>query len=88
MDAATLCLAMIGFASLLSVFATIMAVLDRDLLRAALFSALQSTLYAFLFYVLMAPDIVLVYVAVAVGIYPLLIVLLIKKVGRFEEVGR
>jgi len=40
--------------------------------------------YAFIFYILMAPDILLVYVPVAVGLYPAVILFLIKKTERFE----
>jgi len=64
--------------------ATVLAVLAKDLLKAIVFSALQSVAYTLMYFLLMAPDIVLVYAAVAVGIYPLTLVLLIKKVGRYE----
>ncbi len=69
---------------LISMVATFMAVMERDLLKAVLFSAVQSTAYAFMFYILMAPDILLVYVPVAVGLYPAVILFLIKKTERFE----
>ncbi|MEM0005653.1 MAG: hydrogenase subunit MbhD domain-containing protein, partial [Ignisphaera sp.] len=65
--------------------ATILAIISRDLLRAVIFSALQSTMYTLMFFLLMAPDIVLVYVAVSIGFMSLLIILLIKKVGRYER---
>jgi len=69
---------------LISMVATFLAVMERDLLKAVLFSAVQSTVYAFMFYILMAPDILLVYVPVAVGLYPAVILFLIKKTERFE----
>ena len=75
---------MLAIAAMLSVVATVLAVQSRDLLKALVFSALQSVAYALMYFLLMAPDIVLVYVAVTVGIYPLALVLLIKKVGRYE----
>ncbi|MEM2852060.1 MAG: hydrogenase subunit MbhD domain-containing protein, partial [Ignisphaera sp.] len=71
--------------ALLSIPATILAIISRDLLRAVIFSALQSTMYTLMFFLLMAPDIVLVYVAVSIGFMSLLIILLIKKVGRYER---
>jgi len=77
-------LGLAALSAVLSVIATYLAVSDRDLLRALIFSALQSTAYAIIFLVLMAPDIVLVYVPVAVGIYPAVVLALIKRVGRFE----
>jgi len=75
---------MLAIAAMLSVVATVLTVQSRDLLKAIVFSALQSVAYTLMYFLLMAPDIVLVYVAVTVGIYPLALVLLIKKVGRYE----
>jgi len=80
----TVALGLAALSAIISVIATYLAVTDRDLLRALIFSALQSTAYAIIFLVLMAPDIVLVYVPVAVGIYPAVVLVLIKRVGRFE----
>ncbi|MEM1930987.1 MAG: hydrogenase subunit MbhD domain-containing protein [Sulfolobales archaeon] len=72
-------------AALLSVIATYLAVRSRDMLAAVVFSAVQSTAYALIYYVLMAPDIVLVYIPVSVGILPAVTVLLIKKTERYES---
>jgi len=77
----TLVFGVLAALGLISMVATFMAVLERDLLKAVLFSAVQSTAYAFIFYILMAPD---VYVPVAVGLYPAVILFLIKKTERFE----
>jgi len=82
--AAELVFGMLAAAALASVIATVLAVESRDLLKAVVFSALQSVAYTLMYFLLMAPDIVLVYAAVAVGIYPLILILLIKKVGRYE----
>ncbi|RLG89202.1 MAG: sodium:proton antiporter [Thermoprotei archaeon] len=71
--------------ALLSVIATYLAITERDLLKAVIFSALQSISYVFIFYLLMAPDIVLVYIPIALGIYPALLLFLIKKTGRYER---
>lgn len=72
-------------AALLSIVATYLAVRSRDMLAAVVFSAVQSTAYALIYYVLMAPDIVLVYIPVSVGILPAVTVLLIKKTERYER---
>jgi len=85
MSIATLIFIMMGISAILSTIAVIMTVLSRDLLKAAIFSALQSTAYALIFYLLLAPDIVLVYAAVSIGIYPLITITLIKRVGRYEK---
>jgi uncharacterized MnhB-related membrane protein len=75
---------LIGIVSLTSIPFVILAVKSRDLLMAVIYSAVQSTLYSLLLFLLLAPDIVLVYIAVSVGLLPLLTILLIKKVGRYE----
>ncbi len=77
---------LMALCSLGSVIAVVFAIIERDLLKAVLFSAIQSTLYAFLYYLLMAPDIVLTYIPVSVGLYPAVILFLIKKTERFENV--
>jgi len=69
----------------ISLIATYLAIVEKDLLKAVVLSAVQSTAYAFIYYALAAPDIVLVYVPVAVGLYPLIILILIKKTERFEK---
>jgi len=79
----------LGFAalcSLASVVAVYFAVLEKNLVKAVIYSAIQSTLYAILYYIFMAPDIVLVYVPVAVGLYPAVILFLISKTEREERV--
>ncbi|RLG83563.1 MAG: sodium:proton antiporter [Thermoprotei archaeon] len=76
--------AVLALLGLVSVIATYLAVIERDLVKAILFSAIQSTAYAFIYYLLMAPDIVLVYIPVAVGLYPAIVLFLIKKTERYE----
>lgn len=71
-------------AALLSVAATYLAVRSRDLLAAVVLSAVQSVAYALIYYILMAPDIALVYIPVSVGVLPAVTVLLIKKTERYE----
>lgn len=79
-----LVLTLIAVVALLSTVATYLAITERDLLTAVIYSALQSTAYAIIFYLLMAPDIVLVYIPVAVGLYPAVFIVLIKKSERYE----
>ncbi|HDJ83418.1 MAG TPA: DUF4040 domain-containing protein [Desulfurococcaceae archaeon] len=75
---------LMALAALGSIVAVYLAIIEKDLLKAALFSAIQSTLYALLYYLLMAPDIVLTYIPVAVGLYPAVLIFLIKKTERYE----
>ncbi len=74
-----------ALAALFSVVATYLAIMERDLVKAVIYSAIQSTIYAFIYYMLMAPDIVLVYIPVAVGLYPAVILILIRKTERREK---
>lgn len=85
LELADLVFVMLGISALLSIPATILAIISRDLLKAVIFSALQSTMYTLMFFLLMAPDIVLVYIAVSIGFMSLLMILLVKKVGRYER---
>ncbi|MEZ0394709.1 MAG: hydrogenase subunit MbhD domain-containing protein [Desulfurococcaceae archaeon] len=83
--AETLVYALLAASGLLSTVAVYLAVRERDLVKAVIYSALQSGLYAIMYYLLMAPDIVLVYLPVAVGLVPGVIIVLISKTERFEE---
>lgn len=71
-------------AGVISMIATYLAVVEKDLVKAVVYSALQSTAYTMLFYLLMAPDIALVYIPVSVGLYPAVVLFLIKKTERVE----
>jgi uncharacterized MnhB-related membrane protein len=64
---------------------TYLAITERHLVRAVVYSAIQSVAVAFIFYLLRAPDIVLVYVPISVGIYPAAIFFLIRKTEEVEE---
>jgi uncharacterized MnhB-related membrane protein len=86
MDYVDLVFLIMGISALSSVLFTFLTVKTKDLMYAVVFSSVQSVAYALIYFLLLAPDIVLVYVAVSVGIYPLIVILLIKKVGRYEVV--
>lgn len=76
---------LMAIVSLLSVIAVYMAIRERDLVRAVIYSALQSGLYAILYFLLLAPDIGLVYIPVAVGLIPGVLLVLISKTERWER---
>ncbi|RLF85939.1 sodium:proton antiporter [Thermococci archaeon] len=63
-----------------------LAIIEKDSLKAIGFSAVHAIAYAIAFYILMAPDIVLAYVAVAVGIYSALLIFVVSKTERYEVV--
>jgi len=77
-----LLMALSGVASTIAVY---LAMIERDLVKAVIYSAIQSTLYSLLFYLLMAPDIVLVYLPVSVGLIPGVLLLLISRTERRER---
>lgn len=83
-----LTLLMIIASSLLSLVFVYMAITERDLLKAVAFSAGQSICYAILLQAMAATDIVMTYVAVSVGLYSALLVFIVSKTERFEEVGK
>jgi len=66
-------------ASLLSLVFVYMAVTERDLLKAIVFSAGQSISYAILLQSMSTPDIVMTYVTVSVGLYSALVLLLLAR---------
>jgi len=62
-----------------------LAVLERSLPKAVVYSAVQSAAFAAVLYLLRAPDIVLVYVPVSVGLYPAVLFYLISKTEGEES---
>lgn len=74
-----------ALSSIIALIATYLAIVENDLMKAVIYSAVQSTMFALLYYLFVAPDIVLVYIPVAVGLYPLLIIILIRKTERCER---
>lgn len=79
-------LTILAIAALIGLIASYLAITEKDLLKAVGYSAVQAIAYAIIFYLLMAPDIVLAYVAIAVGIYSALLIFIIGKTERYEVV--
>jgi energy-converting hydrogenase B subunit D len=69
-------------ASLLLTYKTLV---ERDLLKAIVYSAAQSVFFALLFLVLMSPDVALAYAAVGVGVYSALFLTALAKTERYER---
>jgi len=76
---------MLLVSSILGLFFAYMAITEKDLLKAIGFSAGQSVAYSLIFYILMAPDVLLAYIAVSVGVYTALLVFTVSKTTRYEE---
>jgi uncharacterized MnhB-related membrane protein len=64
---------------------TYLTIIQKDLVKAILFSAIESAAYLLVFYLLMGPDLALAYVAIGVGIYPAVAFFLVKKTERYES---
>ena len=79
-------LTLLAITALIGLIASYLAITEKDLLKAVGYSAIQAIAYAIIFYLLMAPDIVLAYVAIAVGIYSALLIFIIGKTERYEVV--
>jgi len=76
------------FLALLSTVAlifTYLAVVQKDLVKAIIFSSVESASYLLVFYLLMGPDWALAYVAIGIGIYPAVAFFLVKKTERYES---
>ncbi len=62
-----------------------LAISEKDLLKAIVYSAGQAAMYVIVFYLLMAPDIVLAYAAIGVGVYSAVMIVAVKKTERYEK---
>jgi len=77
---------LLAISMLFALVATYLAVVEKSLVKAVIYSALQSVSFTLALYLLKAPDIVLVYLPIAVGVYPAAILFLIRKTEEVEEV--
>lgn len=81
MDITVLFLAIMGTIGLVFAY---LAVTERALVKAIIYSAVQSMAFAVMLYLLRAPDIVLVYIPVSVGLYPAALFFLVGKTENEE----
>jgi len=75
---------LLSFASLLAIVFVYLAITEKDLIKAIVFSAGQSISYSILLQLFAAPDVLLAYIAVSVGIYSALLVYVVSKTERFD----
>jgi energy-converting hydrogenase B subunit D len=64
---------------------TYLTIIQKDLVKAIIYSAVESGAYLLVFYLLMGPDLALAYVAIGIGIYPAVAFFLVKKTERYES---
>lgn len=69
----------------LALLSTYIAIVEKDLVKAVIYSAVESAAFSMVFFLLMAPDLALCYIPIGVGIYPAIVLMLIKKTERFEN---
>ncbi|QOR94352.1 DUF4040 domain-containing protein [Thermosphaera chiliense] len=78
---------LLSFASLLAIVFVYLAITEKDLIKAIVFSAGQSISYTIILQLFAAPDVLLAYIAVSVGIYSALLVYVVSKTERFDGGG-
>lgn len=76
---------LMALAMVFALVATYLAIFEKNLVKAVIYSAVQSALFTLPLYLLNAPDIVLVYLPITVGIYPAALLFLIRKTEEVEE---
>ncbi|MEM1526653.1 MAG: hydrogenase subunit MbhD domain-containing protein [Ignisphaera sp.] len=72
-------------ASMVSIIISYLTIVEKDLLIATIYIAFIGVLYTLIYYILMAPDVVLAYIPVSSILLPLMVIIVLKKTKRFEE---
>ncbi|WP_414470290.1 DUF4040 domain-containing protein [Methanobacterium sp. ACI-7] len=70
---------------IVAVLGAVIALIQRDLLKAAILTGISGAAIAFLFQFLLAPDVALTQAIVGTAIIPVFIALAVKKTRRIEE---
>jgi len=81
----TLGLILLMYLFTVAIVFTYKAITEKDLVKAIIFSASQSVAYGIAYAVLLAPDIMLAYIAVGIGIYSVILLYVVSKTERFER---
>ncbi len=78
-----LILASIG--STLALIATIIALFEKDVLRSIVLAGVESVFFALLLAVFLAPDLLIAYIAVGLGLNSVILIYALMKGERYEE---
>ncbi|MBI5679743.1 MAG: DUF4040 domain-containing protein [Methanobacterium sp.] len=70
---------------IVTVLGAVIALMQRDLLKAAILTGVSGVAIAFLYQFLLAPDVALTQAIVGTAIIPVFIALAVKKTRRMEE---
>ncbi|MEM0001864.1 MAG: hydrogenase subunit MbhD domain-containing protein [Desulfurococcaceae archaeon] len=71
--------------SLTSIVVAYMAVMEKRLVHSIIYLSTLSVCYSILYYVLMAPDVVLAYIPISTTILPLLLLSVAAKIKEGEK---
>jgi len=74
-----------GIGSTLALIATIIALFERDVLRAIILAGIESVFYALLLALFLAPDLLIAYIAVGLGLNSVILIYALMKGERYEE---
>ncbi|ADV65310.1 Na(+)/H(+) antiporter subunit B [Desulfurococcus mucosus] len=69
----------------LALLATIAVFRERDVAKAIVYSGIESAFYAILLSYLLAPDLLIAYIAIGLGVNSLLLIYVLSKGDRYEE---
>ncbi len=83
-----LCHALVALFMTYALILTYKTLVERDLLKAIIYSAGQAVAYTLALTLLAAPDLVLAYVAVGVGMYTALFLFVLSRTERYERLHR
>lgn len=78
-------LIVIFIAAFLSIVVTYLAIVEKDMLIAIVYLALLGIFYSLMYYALMAPDVVIAYIPISSVLFPIIMIIVIKKTKRYEE---
>lgn len=78
-------LIVIFIASFLSVIVSYLAVTEKDMFLSAIYIALLGVFYSLMYYILMAPDVMLAYIPISSTLLPIMIIIVLKRTRRYEE---
>ena len=78
-------IAVLGLSLLLLIVASIIAVLQKDLLQAAIATSVISLGLSLIFYLLQAPDVALTEAAIGIALSTIIFVITIRNTKRYED---
>jgi len=69
----------------LALLATVAVLRERDVVKAVVFSAIESVFYAVALSYFLAPDLLIAYIAIGLGVNSVLFLYILSRGDRFEE---